>query len=190
MTHKYSGKLTTKGLSLLLAFSFVASIIGFAVAYFENRNYRALTAKYDEAIEKISDLENSVNNIMTTSGQYIVTEEVYTTTQPAEEVTTTQDEYFEYTEDYGSYTQPYSQSYTQSYVPATTQRTTAYTTQYTQPPKEATTKAQSPSATYFVTQSGKKYHVGTCSYLSKSKIAITMDRIQAEGYTPCSRCIK
>lgn len=43
---------------------------------------------------------------------------------------------------------------------------------------------------FYVTKSGSKYHIGTCSFLSKSKIAITMEQIKAEGYTPCSRCIK
>ena len=46
------------------------------------------------------------------------------------------------------------------------------------------------SGPYFVTQSGNKYHIASCSYLSKSKIAITMDRIKSGGYSPCSRCIK
>ena len=49
---------------------------------------------------------------------------------------------------------------------------------------------QTASGSYYVTQSGTKYHTAYCSYLSKSKIAITMDRIKAEGYSPCSRCIK
>ena len=53
----------------------------------------------------------------------------------------------------------------------------------------ATSSAVS-SGKYYVTKSGSKYHIGTCSFLSKSKIAITMEQIKAEGYTPCSRCIK
>lgn len=43
---------------------------------------------------------------------------------------------------------------------------------------------------YYVTKSGKKYHIGTCSYLSKSKIEITAVGISSGGYEPCSRCIK
>ena len=44
-------------------------------------------------------------------------------------------------------------------------------------------------AVYYVTKSGRKYHIDGCSYL-KSKIEITYDDIIAGGYEPCSRCIK
>ena len=171
-----TGKITFKGLAVLLMFSFVASIIGFTVAYCENKNYRALTAKYDEAIEKISDLEISVSSLLTTCVQYTTNDAVYPVEDTTEALTTT----FIETTNYSAYitnTQP---------PKATTAPST--TVNYSKP--EETTKAQVTSGTYYVTHSGKKYHVGTCSYLSKSKIAITMDRIKAEGYSPCSRCIK
>jgi len=40
----------------------------------------------------------------------------------------------------------------------------------------------------YITRTGSKYHQGWCSYLSKSKIAITLEEAKAEGYTPCKRC--
>lgn len=43
---------------------------------------------------------------------------------------------------------------------------------------------------YYVTKSGTKYHIGSCGYLSKSKVEITADEILSGGYQPCSRCIK
>ncbi len=52
------------------------------------------------------------------------------------------------------------------------------------------TSAETEQGTYYVTNSGTKYHIGTCSYLSKSRNAITLSEAKAKGYTPCSRCIK
>ncbi len=43
---------------------------------------------------------------------------------------------------------------------------------------------------YYITSSGKKYHKAGCSYLSKSRIAITQEQLSDGGYTACSRCIK
>lgn len=43
--------------------------------------------------------------------------------------------------------------------------------------------------TYYVTSSGKKYHKSTCSYLSKSRISISLSDAKSKGYSPCSRCI-
>jgi len=40
----------------------------------------------------------------------------------------------------------------------------------------------------WVTKTGKKYHVGTCSSLSKSKISITLKNAKSHGYKPCSVC--
>ena len=59
------------------------------------------------------------------------------------------------------------------------------------------TEAQTSSAesnveqgTYYVTNSGTKYHRANCSYLSKSRHAISLTDAKAGGYQPCSRCIK
>lgn len=40
----------------------------------------------------------------------------------------------------------------------------------------------------YITKTGKKYHVGNCRYLSKSKIPITLKEAVQRGYTPCSVC--
>lgn len=49
---------------------------------------------------------------------------------------------------------------------------------------------QSQQGTYYVTNSGTKYHKSSCSYLSKSRISINLSDAKAKGYSPCSRCIK
>lgn len=43
---------------------------------------------------------------------------------------------------------------------------------------------------YYVTKTGKKYHVDGCRSLSKSKIQISYNNAVARGYKPCSSCIK
>ena len=45
----------------------------------------------------------------------------------------------------------------------------------------------SPAAAVYVTKTGKKYHRGSCSYLRRSKILISLEEAKL-GYSPCSRC--
>lgn len=40
----------------------------------------------------------------------------------------------------------------------------------------------------YVTRTGSKYHRGSCSYLSSSKIEIDLDDAKDDGYSPCSKC--
>ena len=42
--------------------------------------------------------------------------------------------------------------------------------------------------TVYITATGEKYHVGSCRYLSKSKIAISLADAKSRGYAPCSVC--
>jgi hypothetical protein len=44
------------------------------------------------------------------------------------------------------------------------------------------------SQTVYITKTGKKYHVRTCGYLSRSSIAISLSDAIESGYTPCSVC--
>lgn len=44
------------------------------------------------------------------------------------------------------------------------------------------------TVTVYVTRTGEKYHRSSCSYLSQSKIAISLEEAIEDGYTPCSRC--
>ena len=44
------------------------------------------------------------------------------------------------------------------------------------------------STTVYITNTGAKYHRSWCSYLRRSKIAISLSSAKNEGYTPCSRC--
>ena len=41
----------------------------------------------------------------------------------------------------------------------------------------------------YITETGKKYHKGTCRYLSKSAIEITKEEAANTGYGPCSVCL-
>src|ERR1017187_5397446 len=52
------------------------------------------------------------------------------------------------------------------------------------PQQQTQTKEQ----TVYITKTGKKYHTSTCSYLSKSKIPISLKDAKAKGFTPCSVC--
>jgi uncharacterized protein (DUF1330 family) len=42
--------------------------------------------------------------------------------------------------------------------------------------------------TVYITETGEKYHNDGCQYLSKSKIAISLEDAVADGYEPCSKC--
>ena len=56
------------------------------------------------------------------------------------------------------------------------------------PIPKATTPSKNQSVTVYATKTGTKYHVGGCSYLSKSKIPISLSDAKSSGLTPCSKC--
>ena len=49
-----------------------------------------------------------------------------------------------------------------------------------------TTNVQSQNA--YISNTGKKYHKNTCSYLKYSKKALSLDDAIAKGFTACKRC--
>jgi len=49
-------------------------------------------------------------------------------------------------------------------------------------------KEDESNITVYITRTGSKYHRGSCSYLRKSKIPISLKDAKGRGYTPCSRC--
>ena len=172
-----SRSFTMKSLSFMLILSVIATVLGFGVAYNEHRNLTALWDKYDEAIEKIESCEEAISELSQQMIMREVEDAIYiepTTTQYHENF------YEENTEEY---------LYEENYP---TENITADVSSYSTTKPQTTTVASSAvsEGRYYVTKSGSKYHIGTCSFLSKSKIAITMEQIKAEGYTPCSRCIK
>lgn len=100
------------------------------------------------------------------------------TTTATTTLTTTETEVF-------SYTSPPTQNTTNSVitdVQTTVQPTNAYII--------TTHKDNQNDGKYYVTASGKKYHIGSCSYLSKTKIEISLEEALNKGYEPCSRCIE
>jgi len=44
------------------------------------------------------------------------------------------------------------------------------------------------SQTVYITKSGKKYHLSTCSSLKSTSIPITLEEAISKGYTACKRC--
>jgi methylphosphotriester-DNA--protein-cysteine methyltransferase len=48
--------------------------------------------------------------------------------------------------------------------------------------------AASANTTVYITKTGGKYHVASCSSLRKSKIAISLGDAVRRGYGPCGRC--
>jgi beta-lactamase superfamily II metal-dependent hydrolase len=42
--------------------------------------------------------------------------------------------------------------------------------------------------TVYITNTGTKYHLGSCKYLKKSKIATTLSSAKSQGYEPCETC--
>jgi hypothetical protein len=60
------------------------------------------------------------------------------------------------------------------------------------PPQAAPAPAPAPAprsdVTVYVTKTGEKYHLGSCSYLRQSKIAISLSDAKSQGYGACSRC--
>ena len=55
-------------------------------------------------------------------------------------------------------------------------------------PMSPSSTSDSSGGTVYITESGSKYHKSGCSYLSKSKIPISLSEAKAQGYTACSRC--
>ena len=160
--------LSERSLISLLIFSFVCTLLGFGVAYNEHRSLLALSDKYDTAIEKIDECQSEISAL----SEKVAYMETTTSTVIIEESFTPEDIY--HTPDV----------FTDATVPSATDKDNTQTKT-----TESITK-QSSSGQYYVTQSGSKYHISSCSYLSKSRIAVSLETIRSKGYTPCSRCIK
>lgn len=56
------------------------------------------------------------------------------------------------------------------------------------PTQKAAVIVTSEDRTVYITNTGKKYHLNGCRYLSKSKIKTTLKDVCNRGYTPCSVC--
>ena len=155
-----SNDFTRRGLSLLLIFSFIATVISFTVAYCEHKNYKDLLLKYEESVSRISECEDSIAALVNT--QTLVSKDP-------------------------EITEPAASGKSEDVSASVSSEDTALVPSDEAESVSATT--ETPSG-YYVTQSGKKYHLASCSYLNKSKIPISLERIKAEGYSPCSRCVK
>ena len=54
--------------------------------------------------------------------------------------------------------------------------------------KKKTSSAKRSGTYVYITNTGSKYHRGTCRYLWNSKIKISLSSAKAQGYTACSVC--
>ncbi len=160
----FTQKLTEKSLLALLVLSFVCTVMGFGMAYNEHRNLSVLSDKYQQAIDKIVACEESIS---------ILSEKIdnLQTTVPAEHPTIPE----EFISDEKIQNDTTSADYNNK------QNLSGQEPEMTFQPSDSK---------YYVTQSGSKYHISSCSYLSKSRIPVSLETIRAKRYTPCSRCIK
>ena len=55
---------------------------------------------------------------------------------------------------------------------------------------KASDKTDESADTVYITASGTKYHILSCSYLTENKTSVSLSKAKEQGYTPCSRCIK
>jgi hypothetical protein len=53
---------------------------------------------------------------------------------------------------------------------------------------EPTSSTQTNEVTVYITNTGERYHVSTCSYLGSSKQPISLAEAKRRGYTPCKVC--
>jgi len=75
-----------------------------------------------------------------------------------------------------------------SYNGASSESTGSATTQPSPAPVPASAPSEDQSVTVYTTNTGTKYHVDGCTYLSKSKIPISLGDAKVKGLTPCSKC--
>lgn len=71
----------------------------------------------------------------------------------------------------------------------------ALTAQPAQPSTEAPAPAAEPepqrdesAITVYITDTGERYHRGSCRHLSHSKHAVSLKEAKQRGYTPCKVC--
>lgn len=92
--------------------------------------------------------------------------------------------------------QPAPPATDQQSQPAVEQQSQPAVEQQSQPvePQPAAPVLKSPASTktsdvtVYITETGEKYHVGSCRYLSHSKIPIGLSDAQSQGYAPCKVC--
>lgn len=64
----------------------------------------------------------------------------------------------------------------------------APTVDTTVPDRSMPTADDTTQQVVYVTKSGTKYHLGSCSHLSKSKIEKSLSEAKAQNYEPCKTC--
>ena len=151
-----SKNFTKRSLSFMLILSVIATVLGFGVACNEHRNLKVLWGKYDEALEKIESCEESISEL---SQQIIMQEIQYS--QISETTTTRHTE--DFTEDVTQ------EDYYEEYYPSENISTDTTTHSEAKPQTTTVSSTAVSSGKYYVTKSGSKYHIGSCSFLSKSK---------------------
>lgn len=59
---------------------------------------------------------------------------------------------------------------------------------YSTPSHQKVNFTETVQTVVYITKTGEKYHLESCSYLRQSKIKTTKKEAVANGYTACSRC--
>ena len=57
-------------------------------------------------------------------------------------------------------------------------------------PVQDTVTGSRMEATVYITRKGNKYHRETCSFLNRSKLAVTLEQARQNRYEPCKRCYR
>lgn len=67
-------------------------------------------------------------------------------------------------------------------------KTISFKTEKNEIPKETNNNSAALGSVVYITNTGQKYHLGTCSSLKSSKIEINLKEAKERGYEPCQIC--
>lgn len=135
-------------------------------------NNQTLSKEKEELITKLNTMPSTENlqKTIDEKNQYILNLEAQVGTLTAEKAQVEAQN--------GILQQQLSDSQKSNSTSTTTNKSTKTTTQ----------NNTDTSATVYITDTGSKYHRGSCSYLRSSKHSISKNSAISQGYTACSRC--
>ena len=153
-----------------------------------------LLAQLSQAKEKIKDLENS-NQVLTSENQQLT--EKLNSASSIDELQKAIDEKSQYIlnleAQVGNLTAQKAQVEAQNGILQqqlnNVQKSSSTSSATTNKSTKSTTENNTDtSSTVYITDTGSKYHRGSCSYLRSSKHSISKNSAISQGYTACSRC--
>lgn len=153
-----------------------------------------LLAQLSQAKEKIKDLENS-NQVLSSENQQLI--EKLNSLSSIDDLQKTIDEKSQYIlnleAQVGNLTAEKARLEGQNAILqqqlSNTQKTSSTSSATENKTAKSTTQSNADtSSTVYITDTGSKYHRGSCSYLKSSKHSINKNSAISQGYTACSRC--